>query len=278
MKSALIIGENSHIGKALHKQLSAAGCELFATGRATLDLAKPQKSWPKLPKAEAAFLCAAITKLDTCELDPVTTQRVNVVGTSALAKKLGADGTFPVFLSTNHVFDGARARRVASDPVSPNNAYGLQKSQGEKATLAAGGAVVRLGKVVPRGDARIIEWCNALKAGKKITAFDDMYLAPITLDNALAALIAIAESRKSGIYQLSGERDISYHGLALALAKQLGANALLVEHGSAAASGILRSFCPRHVTLAQTLPQTVAVPDTEGIIAYALDLPMSAGS
>lgn len=267
MTSALIIGKHSLIGGALYAKLQKNNISVSATTRETLDLANPT-IW-RLPRADIAYLCAAITKLNTCERDPAATRRINVEGISALARQLSEAGTFVVFLSSNQVFDGTKPHRRAADVPCPINEYGRQKAEAEQAVLSAGGAVLRLTKVIAPGDARILEWKTRLTAGQTIAASDDLYLAPVTMDQVTTALAAIGTSHKSGIYQLSGPEDCSYFDLAVQLATHLHLPTDRITPGKTAAH-IPKNFRPRYSSLTLCLPKPVTVPGKEKIVAYAL--------
>lgn len=265
--SILIIGSDSVIGGALQKAVAAGGAPVIGTTRATLDLANPE-SW-RLPQAKTAYICAGVTKIDACERDPEYARKVNVVGTSALAKQLSDAGTFVVFLSSNQVFDGTKPQRNPNDMPCPINEYGRQKAETEKAVIASGGAVLRLTKVIAPHDSRILEWKAKLAARETISVPDDIYLAPSTLVNVMDAAQAVGNTRSSGIFQLSGATDFSYFDMALALARQLGLPESHVVRGKAAGN-IPTQFRPRYSSLTLSLPKPVTVPDMGGIIAYAL--------
>ena len=95
----------------------------------------------------------------------------------------------------------------------------------------------------------LAQWEAALKEGEYVEAFDDLIFAPLPLERAVAALLAIGEKKPSGICQLSGERDVSYYTLALELAKKIGVDATRVRPVSATSKGILPHFLPAHGTL-----------------------------
>lgn len=274
MSRSLVIGADAIIGAALYSTLKAGKHDVIGTSRGggsglALDLAD-MKNWPALPPADVAYICAAISKLDDCEKNPETAYRVNVEGTSALIERLQARGTFCVFLSSNHVFDGTKPQRAPDDALCPLNEYGRQKAATERAARAAGAAVLRLTKVIVKGDPRIRAWHEALQKGNKVTAFDDIFLSPVTLDNVLAAMLDIGTSRAPGIYQISGNEDFSYFDLARGIAAHIGASPALVERGSSAAAGVPETFRPRYSSYRQTLPHSIVVPGMQAIIAYAL--------
>lgn len=274
MSRSLVIGADAVIGAALYAMLKAGKHDVIGTSRGSgfdlaLDLAD-SKSWPALPPADVAYICAAVSKLDDCEKNPEAAHRVNVEGTSALIERLQARGTFCVFLSSNHVFDGTKPQRAPDDAPCPVNEYGRQKAATERAAQAAGAAILRLTKVIVKGDPRIRSWYAALKEGKEVSAFDDIFLAPVTLGNALAAMLDIGAAHAPGIYQISGSEDFSYFDLARGIAAHIGASPALVERGSGAAAGVPETFRPRYSSYRQTLPRPITVPGMQAIIAYAL--------
>lgn len=267
MKSALIIGGGSAIGSALVQRLRQKNIAVESTTRATLDLAAAPGNWPQLPACDVAYLCAAVTKLDACEKDPAGTALVNVHHTAELAKRLSAHGSFVVFLSSNHVFDGSKPHRRFDDPTSPANEYGRQKAQTEQAILALGSsAVLRLTKVITTPFPLFEQWKQKLLAGEPIRAFTDMAVAPVPLPLVLDALLAVGELKQPGIWQLSAPRDATYHELALRLAEKIGADASLVEASTSAEAGIPAAFSPRHSTYAQHLPTNLTVPDPRELL------------
>lgn len=268
MKSSLVIGGNSTIGAALMEELQRRGISAHATTRRTdseflsLDLAAPPSSWPTLPVCDVAFLCAAITKLDACENDPAGTKLINVERTIEIARRLHAQGSFVVFLSSNHVFDGSKPFRRHDEASCPVNQYGTQKAESEKAILALGNsAVLRLTKIIASPFPLFSQWREQLRAGERLRAFTDMAVAPVPLAIAVEALIALGEAQQPGIWQLSGPRDAHYYELAVALARKLGADETLVQPSTTREAGIPASFAPTYSTYEQRLPAAIAVPD-----------------
>lgn len=273
MKSALIIGGDSTIGSALHRKLLARGVEAYATSRRRnsayhyLDLADDPVTWQELPRTDIAYICAATTKLDECEKDPAGTARVNVEHMSELSQRLQANGTHVIFLSTNQVFDGEKPFRTASEAPSPRNEYGRQKAAFEKALLASdkSAAVLRLTKVIAAPLPLLAHWEIALKNAQCVEAFDDLRFAPLPLSTTLEALVELGQKQNTGIFHLSGSEDISYAGIARALAKRIGADEDLVKPISATTKGIPQTFLPKHGTLETSFP-ALAIAKAETII------------
>jgi dTDP-4-dehydrorhamnose reductase len=169
----------------------------------------------------------------------------------ALASQLFLQNTYVVFLSTNQVFDGNVAYRKAEERTCPLNAYGKQKAEFESWLLSQPqpASVLRLTKVITGQLPVLDKWIKALKNGESIVAFEDLVFAPLPLRQVLEGVAYLGSKQPSGIFQLSGARDVSYYEIACALAKRLGVDVSMVTRASAKAGGIKPQFLPRHGTL-----------------------------
>jgi dTDP-4-dehydrorhamnose reductase len=256
----LVAGADSQIGGALVARFQSLGREVTGTSRRPgetdgwlgLDLADDATRWCLPEKVSVAFLCAAVTGLQACELDPSRTRRINVDGTLALAERLLERGAFVIFLSTNLVFDGSLPHRPAADAVSPQTEYGRQKAAAERGLHALGGdraAVVRLTKVLTHRDPLLGDWVSRLRRGEPIHPFRQKVMAPVGLDHAVSVLEGVADRRLGGISQVSARRDLSYAEAAEFLCRSVGANPALVQPGEPASADLTLAAAPRHTTL-----------------------------
>jgi len=246
MSSALVIGADGMIGRALELELDRRGWTVVGTTRKTDSAgARPQLDLARLPRALAddpalapilaarpvVFFAAAVTGFSRCAQDPEGTRLINVTHTAALTKQLLECGAFVLYLSSNAVFGDRGGSPTESSAVAPSSEYGRQKADCEAALLAlargapegAGVAIVRLTKVV-HDDGLIGEWLRALADDRDIEAATDLFLSPVSLRFVTAGLLRVAEVRRGGIYHLSGERASSYYEFARALAGSLGAS------------------------------------------------------
>ena len=66
------------------------------------------------------------------------------------------------------------------------------------------------------------QWISDIRSGKEITAFKDLFFSPIRFQDSVIAISKIVNNRLSGIYHMSGEKDISYSDFATKLLNYLG--------------------------------------------------------
>jgi dTDP-4-dehydrorhamnose reductase len=226
LRSALVVGVASQIGGALARTLRAGDVHVHGTSRhsdaagdtAVLDLSRPLGAW-QIPAVDCAFLCAALTSTAACESNPTLSRRINVEAPVAIAERLNAVGTRVVFLSTSMVFDGTRPLRLAHERTCPTSVYGAHKAEAEWRMRRLGDrvSVLRLTKVLTSEHPLLRDWRSAMHQGREIHPFSDVVLAPVGIEQVLEALVLLANEREGNIFQLSGERDVSYAQLATAL-------------------------------------------------------------
>ena len=251
----LVVGGDGLIGGALVARLRETGHEVLATSRRPgaewpLDLAAAPASWT-LPDADAVVICAAIARLAACEQNPGVAARVNVRAPAALARHYGSAGRQVLLLSSDKVFAGRTPNMAPDAPIAPRTPYGRQKARAEQTVLTAGAhcAVLRLTKVLDPGLALLRGWAEDLRAGRPITPFSNMYLAPVTVDFVTELIALLIATGADGIYHASGAADVPYTDLGGALAKSVGAKEGLVRPAAAADGIIPPSHRPRHSSL-----------------------------
>jgi dTDP-4-dehydrorhamnose reductase len=262
--TALVVGADSRIGRALIPALIRSGFAVAATtrrrhpgaadsARFPIDLEEVARTGSVcLPECEVAFLCAAVSSYAACRKDEATARTVNVEASAVIASALRARGSRLVFLSTNAVFDGERPFRSADERPDGATAYGRSKADAESQLLAIdpATAVIRLTRVFCPGEPLFAGWIECLRSGDELFPFADMVAAPISLDQVVTALCAIARRRESGILQLSARRDVSYLAIARHIARRIGASPERVQPIRAAERGIAPGEAPPHATLA----------------------------
>jgi len=259
----LIIGGDSGIARATLARMGREGLKTVATtrrrdafepNRIFLDISKPLGDWFPPAGIEAAGIFAAVANLVDCARDPEGSARVNVDGTIALVERLVSIAIPVLYLSTDKIFDGSRAQMPSDAPLAPQSVYGRQKAWTDahlQAMIAMGApiAILRLARIVPPGWPLVRQWRDDLAATRVVRPFRDMMVAPTLDREAASAIVELLKSRQTGVWQLSGARDVSYGEVASFIADRIGADPGLVQPVLAASAGMPEGSIPRHTSL-----------------------------
>src|SRR5262249_1975517 len=104
---------------------------------------------------------------------------------------------------------------------------------------------------------------------KQIRAFHDMTMAPVAADTVAQAIEALMGDRSTGIFQLSGPRDVTYERVGHFLAEQLGADKSLVARPSLETAGLPSGIEPAHTEMCSSALEQrfgIVVPDAWAVI------------
>ncbi len=248
MKTALVTGGAGLLGGYLARALSAGGFAVHLTAHRTpvsvagcpsigLDLTDRRTVEAAVEDVSPAVIVhtAAITDVDHCQTHRDEAWRVNVCGTQYLSRAAASAGAFFIYVSTDHVFDGATGNYRETDRPAPANWYGLTKLVGELAASRclpeADIAIVRTSFYGPRRDGRgFFGRClAALGAGQGLEAADDLFSSPLPVTVLAKAMVELAGRRLAGIHHIAGADRSSRYEFALAVAKVYGLDASLVR-------------------------------------------------
>jgi len=259
---ALIIGVDSTIGCALARLLRARGDQVIGSTRRNssapekscifVDLAKSESATWNLPEADFAVICAAISCQADCREKFDVARQVNVTTPVMLAERLVARGTRVIFLSSSAVFDGELPFAPADRATAPKSAYGMLKSEAEAAMLGLGRkvSILRMTKVIAPDMPLLAKWIKSLARGGGIQAFSDLNFCPVAVSDVTNAITAIvSDASGGGIYQISGNEDISYFRAAQHFAERLNVPLNRVEAALAIRHGIPSVEVPRFTSL-----------------------------
>lgn len=254
-RRALIIGEDSMIGSALKPLLLRFGWKVYSTARRKnssnyLDLLKPS-SFEFNSTVDVVFICAAMTNLKECSEKPDISKKINFDAPVFLTRKFQSQGAQVIFLSSSAVFDGSVPNRGLADPCCPITSYGEHKAAAERFLLEmfSSVAVVRLTKVISTDFHLLKNWSSCLRLNEIIEPYFDLYLCPIAIKHVLYCLYLIALNKLTGIFHLSGEKDLSYFNLAQLLAKKMGKESSLIRPVSCFTRGVSKNNAPRFTSL-----------------------------
>ena len=252
----LVVGADGAIGSRLIHRLASSHQRVVGTtrraitkfGQIYLDLAG-EIDYSSLPSCQAVVLCAGVTSIARCRLEPNLAKLINVDNTVRLARFFLEAGSHVVFLSSNSVFDGKHANSPAGAQPSPITEYGYQKAAAESQMMAVKGAltIVRFGKVITPTMPLFHEWIRDLRANKFIYPFSDYRIAPISASFAIEVLLRVLSARSLGVVQASATVDISYAEAAFYLARSMGFGEYLIKPALSSEAGI--RYTPDNTTL-----------------------------
>lgn len=227
----LITGAAGMLGHDVRRAAEAAGHEAVALPRAQLDVADPGSVSAAIAAAapDAVINCAAWTDVDGAEARFDDALAVNGPGAGNVARAAVAAGAWMVHVSSDYVFDGAKATPyLESDATSPLSAYGRSKLQGELDVAAGAGAgahtIVRSswlfgvhGKCFPKTILRLAQERD------RIDVVSDQIGCPTFTGHLARALVAVASDRPLGLLHVAGSGYCSWFEFATEIVAASGA-------------------------------------------------------
>ncbi len=134
----IVTGSGGFIGRHLVEHF-VDSFRLFPLMRNQLDITDAVSVKAVVENHRPALIVnCAVVGVSECESDPVKGHAVNAIGPANLARAAAMTGAALMHISTNYVFDGARANGhyTSDDEANPINIYGRTKLAGELAVLA----------------------------------------------------------------------------------------------------------------------------------------------
>ncbi len=181
-------------------------------------------------RPEIVINAAADTAVDQAETEPSSSRVANAVAPAVLARACREAGARLIHFSTDYVFAGDKgAPYTEDDPVSPVNAYGRYKLEGEQAVLGEDPRhlVFRLSWVyATHGRNFALTMLRLAREGRPIRVVDDQIGSP-TYAQFIAEAVASVAGRLlaspeeiGGLYHLTASGETSWHGFAVALLQE----------------------------------------------------------
>jgi dTDP-4-dehydrorhamnose reductase len=211
--TTLVLGCRGMLGSSCMRAFAprALGCDL-----AEFDIAGQEQTLEAITRLapEVIINCAAATDVDRCETDHMYADKGNEIGPRNVAEAAAALGSRLLHVSTDFVFDGAKAEPYSeTDEPGPICYYGLSKLRGEEAVLSAlpSALVVRTSWLYGRGTthfpAKVLSWAAARP---QIKVVEDQVGSPTYAEDLADAFVALlGASAPAGIYHLGGSGCVS---------------------------------------------------------------------
>jgi dTDP-4-dehydrorhamnose reductase len=204
----LVVGAGGMLGRAVAVQCRARGDEVLAHDHASLDIADVERVFATFERErpEAVFNCAAWTDVDGCESDRERAFEANARGPENLAAGARAVGARLLTISTDYVFDGAKAGFYTQrDDPNPQSVYAEAKLAGERLAqnACARTVVVRTGWIFGAGGKNFLSRVVELsRAGARLKAISDAWGTPTYAEDLARRLRELAHLDLPGVYHV----------------------------------------------------------------------------
>jgi dTDP-4-dehydrorhamnose reductase len=164
---------------------------------------------------DACVHTAALADPNACQLDPTTSQAINVHATANVADLCAEHGVALAFTSTDLVFDGRNAPYDETAPAAPVCLYGEHKLRAEAEVLARHpkALVCRMallyGRTVPGARCLLDGMLQAVRCGQPLRLFADEFRTPLDAADGARGIMRALTSGVSGLLHLGGPERLS---------------------------------------------------------------------
>ena len=233
MKKILLVGGDSRLAKIFFKKYKYnKNFKIFRTTRRLnkknfifLNFSDISK-YHHYKGFSTVIIIGGVVDYNECENNFNYAKKVNCSNIPILAKNFLARGSHIIYISTNTVFKSKKKIPDEKSKTCPGFKYAKMKDLAEKKLLKLKKkykklTILRLTKNLDRNTSPINKWINDLKKNREITAFKDLYFAPILYEHSSEIVYRIMRNNYYGIFHLSGIKDISYCDFASQLIKKL---------------------------------------------------------
>lgn len=224
----LVTGARGQLGAALQRS-APPDVEIVALDHAQLDIADGKAVHEAVARARPALIvnAAAYTAVDNAEREREKAFAVNAAAPGFLAEASIAHGARLIHVSTDYVFDGAKATPYApGDAAGPVNVYGESKLAGERAVMqaSAGRALIVRSAWIYASEGRnfLNTMRRLLHQRPEVRVVDDQFGAPTHAASLARALWRWADKPEArGLRHWTDAGVTSWFGFASAIRNAL---------------------------------------------------------
>lgn len=224
-RRVLLIGGTGLVGRALRRELVRKEIPHFAPNRALLDLTSSRDIARWVGRGVTDVInAAAWTDVDGAEREYARAYAVNATGVERLALRCRREGLTLCHLSTNYVFDGSASRPYEPDAeLSPINAYGVSKADGERALCGSGVAylIVRTSWVHGPWKLGFVQRVAKCALSNNVVVTGNDSASPTQTRTLARRLLALILLDARGIHHLTDRGSVSRLGFAREIVSQI---------------------------------------------------------
>lgn len=195
-------------------------------------------------KPDLVINTTALHNVDYCEENPKQANNVNTDVVKYLYENSEKFGSKLIHISTDYVFDGKKTNPYTElDEAIPISFYGQSKLEGEKILASSRHTIIRpsvvygwtplelAGTTSSSGKPMNFALWVLTKLHKKesLKIVTDQFASATLADSLAESVLKIAESKKSGLYHVSGLSCESRYDFTIKLAEKFGYDASLIS-------------------------------------------------
>lgn len=251
MRTVLVTGSNGLLGQKITERLLVTNqFGLIATAKggnrfpvtegytyAEMDILDPEnvKAVVEKYQPDAIIHTAAMTNVDTCEVEKELAYQLNVEAVKTLVSLCEEHNIQLVHLSTDFIFDGAHGPYDELAAPNPLSYYGNTKLEAEEVIKSSTcrwailRTIIVYGIVSDMSRTNIVLWAKtALEKGSPINVVNDQWRMPTLAEDLADCCLLAVEKDARGVYNASGKDMMSISELVARVADYWGLNKSLI--------------------------------------------------
>jgi len=179
-------------------------------------------------KPDVIVNCAAFVRVDDAEVNREMAWRTNVSALEHLTEASRKVDARLVHVSSDLVFDGARAPYTETDTPHPINYYGRTKLASENVLKTSGLEYAIFRTCLVYGAAErakanyALSVAQSLESGQPVYAATDLLSSPTLVDDLALAIVRATERKRAGLYHAGGPEMITRFEFAHRIAETFG--------------------------------------------------------
>lgn len=216
-RTVVVTGAGGQLGVDLVAAFAAKGWRALGLTRAQLDVTDREAVLAAVAvelRPDAVVNAAAWTDVDGCEGDHDHAWRANALAVRHLAEACVAAGAHLCQISTDYVFDGAKAGPYAEwDEPNPLSIYGRSKLGGER-ELAQAHTVVRTSWLMGAHGHNLARTVLRLAADpeRPLAFVDDQRGCPTFTFDLAPAVERLVSARRPGVFHVTNQGETTWYG------------------------------------------------------------------